>query len=57
MISSHIINEIEHIADTIGVIANGTMIREMPMSDLREKCPNGLEDYLIELMSGGKTYA
>jgi ABC-2 type transport system ATP-binding protein len=57
MISSHIINEIEHIADTIGIIANGTMVRETPMSTLREECPNGLEDYLIDLMSGGKTHA
>jgi ABC-2 type transport system ATP-binding protein len=57
MISSHIISEIEHIADTIGIIANGTMVRETPMSALREECPNGLEDYLIEMMSGGKMYA
>jgi ABC-2 type transport system ATP-binding protein len=57
MISSHIISEIEHIADTIGIIANGAMIRETPMSALMEECPNGPEDYLIEMMSGGKIYA
>jgi ABC-2 type transport system ATP-binding protein len=57
MISSHIINEIKHIADTIGIIADGAIVRETAMSTLRAECPNGLEDYLIELMSGGKTYA
>ncbi|MDR1068060.1 MAG: ATP-binding cassette domain-containing protein [Clostridiales Family XIII bacterium] len=57
MISSHIISEIEHIADTVGIIANGTMMRETPVSALHAERPNGLEDYLIELMSGGKTYA
>jgi ABC-2 type transport system ATP-binding protein len=53
VISSHILNEIEHIADRIGIIAGGAMIREAPLSDLRAEHPGGLEDYAIEVMSGG----
>jgi ABC-2 type transport system ATP-binding protein len=53
VISSHILNEIEHIADRIGIIADGAMVREAPMADLRAEHPGGLEDYAIEIMSGG----
>jgi ABC-2 type transport system ATP-binding protein len=53
MISSHIISEIEHVADTIGIIANGTMVRETSMRELRKECSGSLEDYLIDVMSGG----
>jgi ABC-2 type transport system ATP-binding protein len=52
IISSHILCEIEHIADRIGVIANGAMIREVSMPELKAEHPEGLENYLIELMSG-----
>jgi ABC-2 type transport system ATP-binding protein len=52
VISSHILNEIEHIADRIGIIANGAMIREVSMTELKAEHPEGLEDYIIELMSG-----
>jgi ABC-2 type transport system ATP-binding protein len=57
MISSHIISEIEHVADTIGIIASGAMMRQTAMSALLEECPNGLEDHLIELMGGGRVHA
>ena len=36
LISSHILGEIEHIADTIGVINNGRLIEEVTMDSLRE---------------------
>ncbi|GHV05242.1 hypothetical protein FACS1894217_01780 [Clostridia bacterium] len=52
VISSHILGEIEHIADRIGIIANGAMVREVSMSDIRTEHPEGLEDYVIEIMSG-----
>ncbi|MDR1213102.1 MAG: ATP-binding cassette domain-containing protein [Propionibacteriaceae bacterium] len=57
MISSHIISEIEHVADTIGVIADGTMMCQTPMAALLEECPDGLEDHLIDLMSGRMAHA
>jgi ABC-2 type transport system ATP-binding protein len=52
VVSSHILSEIEHIADRIGIIANGEMVRELSMDELRREHPEGLEDYIIELMSG-----
>lgn len=36
MISSHILSEIESIADTIGVIAHGKMIREIGMKEIEQ---------------------
>jgi ABC-2 type transport system ATP-binding protein len=53
MISSHIISEIEHIADTVGIIAGGSVIRETSMHALRAESGGNFEDYLINLMSGG----
>lgn len=36
LISSHILGEIEQIADTIGVISNGHLIKEVSMQKVRE---------------------
>lgn len=36
MISSHILSEIESIADTIGVINHGTMMKEISMKDIEQ---------------------
>lgn len=36
LISSHILGEIEHVADTIGVIHQGRMVKEVSMDSLRE---------------------
>jgi ABC-2 type transport system ATP-binding protein len=52
LISSHILTEIEHIADTIGVIVNGTVIREVSLTEVKAECPTGLEDYFMEIMTG-----
>ncbi|MGG3892196.1 ABC transporter ATP-binding protein [Metabacillus fastidiosus] len=52
LISSHILSEIEHIADTIGVIVNGTVIREVSLAEVKAEYPNGLEDYFIDIMTG-----
>lgn len=53
LISSHILSEIEHIADTIGVIVNGIIVEEVAMSVVKERFPDGLEDYFFDIMSGG----
>ena len=37
LISSHILGEIEQIADTIGIINNGRLIKEVSMESIREK--------------------
>ena len=37
LISSHIVSEIESIADTIGILHHGKLIDEIPMDSLRKK--------------------
>ncbi len=54
LISSHILGEIEHIADTVGVVAGGTVVKEVPLSEIKERYQGGLEDYFFEIMAGGK---
>lgn len=56
LISSHILGEIEHIADIIGVIVNGSIVEEIALSSIKEKFPNGLEDYFFNIMNGGNAY-
>lgn len=54
LVSSHILTEVEHIADTIGVIVNGTIIREISMAKVKAEYPSGLEDYFMDIMIGRK---
>lgn len=37
LISSHILSEIEHIADIIGIIHHGRLIEEIPIDELKQK--------------------
>ena len=55
LISSHILTEIEQIADTIGIIKDGTIIKEVSMAKLKSESPSGLEDYFMEIMAGRTT--
>lgn len=54
LISSHILTEIEHIADTIGIIKDGTIVREVSMAELKSESPSGLEVYFMDIMTGRK---
>jgi ABC-2 type transport system ATP-binding protein len=54
LISSHILSEIEHIADTIGVIVSGSIVEEVALSAVKEQYSNGLEEYFLNIMNGGK---
>ena len=54
LISSHILTEIEHIADTIGIIKDGTIVSEVSMAELKSESPSGLEDYFMDIMTGRK---
>jgi ABC-2 type transport system ATP-binding protein len=60
ILSSHILSEIESVADVIGVIADGKIIKESPMNKIKSEHKNDIEDYLINLMNGDlgneKTY-
>lgn len=52
LISSHILSEIEQVADTIGVISNGTILEEVNLDSIKSKFPNGLEDYFFNVLKG-----
>lgn len=43
MVSSHILSEIESIADTVGIIHNGQMMKEISMCDIEEVNQNYIE--------------
>ncbi len=53
LLSSHILSEIDKIADRIGVIVNGNVVQEISPQEIKEKYPNGLEDYFMEITNGG----
>lgn len=53
IISSHILSEIEQIADTIGVIQNGRLIAEIPMDTIN----NSLTEYIEVIVDNGKKAA
>ncbi|PZM63929.1 ABC transporter ATP-binding protein [Paenibacillus dendritiformis] len=57
LISSHIVSEIESIADTIGIIHHGKLIKEVKMEAIRRQHAGSLEEYFINLIHGGNLYA
>ena len=52
LISSHILDELSKIADTIGMIDHGAMLGEISMDEICKK-GIGLEDYYLDLLGGG----
>lgn len=54
LLSSHILSEVEQTAEKVAVIAEGRLILEADMKDLKAEHENHLEDFLITKMSGGK---
>ncbi|WP_058308999.1 ABC transporter ATP-binding protein [Gracilibacillus massiliensis] len=48
IISSHILGEIEQVADTIGVIRNGNLIEESSMDKIRKKHVDHLELFITD---------
>lgn len=53
LLSSHILSEIEHTADRVGVIVNGTVVQEVSLNNIKEQAGIRLEDYFFNIMSGG----
>lgn len=54
IISSHILSEIEQIADTIGIIKNGTIIEEIQSAEILKDNAVSLEDYYFSKMEENK---
>lgn len=54
VLSSHILSEIEHVADTVGILSQGKILHESDLSRIKENYPGSLEDYFFTYMSGGK---
>lgn len=54
LLSSHILSEIEQIADRIGVISDGALIEEASMEEIRRLYPNGMEEYFMSMVNGGE---
>lgn len=54
LISSHIVSEIESVADTIGIINQGKLLKEVKMSEIREE--SNLEEYFLKLIHGGSMH-
>lgn len=57
LISSHMLSEIEHIADTVGIIINGAVVQEIGLSKVKKMFSHGLEEYFFNIMAGGKANA
>lgn len=53
LVSSHILSEIEHIADVIGIIANGSIVEEIELSTIEKDFADGLEEYFFNIVNGG----
>lgn len=54
LLSSHILSEMEHTADRIGVIVDGMVVQEIDPREIKKQYPNGMEDYLLAVTNGGK---
>ncbi|NLG02424.1 MAG: hypothetical protein GX567_01090 [Clostridia bacterium] len=52
LLSSHTLSEVEHIADTIGILVNGIVAKQTSMNEIKERYPNGLEDHYFEVIGG-----
>lgn len=52
LLSSHILSEVEQTAERVAVIADGSLVLEAAMSELKETHKDGLEDFLIKKMKG-----
>jgi len=50
--SSHFLSEVELVADDIGFLVNGTIVREVQSQDISQQNAGGLEDYFMKAIQG-----
>lgn len=55
LLSSHILSEIEHTADMVGVIVDGKVTQEVSLKTIKEQSGVRLEDYFFNVMSEENT--
>ncbi|TDK53383.1 ATP-binding cassette domain-containing protein [Bacillus salipaludis] len=53
LVSSHILSEIEHIADVIGIIVDGSIVQEIELATIEKDSADGLEEYFLNIVHGG----
>lgn len=51
LMSSHLLSEVELIADDIGFLSDGTIVREIQSQDIKEE-NTGLEEYFMKVIQG-----
>lgn len=49
LLSSHILSEVEKIADNIGFMVNGRLVEETTPDRIKNVCPEGLEEYFLHI--------
>lgn len=54
IVSSHLLNEVEQMADHVGIIHHGEMLYQGPLSELEKKGDN-LEDVFLLMTGGGES--
>ena len=54
LLSSHILSEIEQTANRIGIIVDGTVIREITPQEIKEQYAGGIEEFFATIVNGGK---
>ena len=54
LLSSHILSEVEQIADKIGFIVDGAIKCEVSPLKIKMNYPAGIEDYFMQIVNGGK---
>lgn len=52
LMSSHFLSEVELVADDIGFLVNGTIVREVQSQDISQQNAGGLEDYFMRVIQG-----
>ena len=53
LFSSHILSEVEQIAETIGIISNGRIVNQISLHDLKKDPSFNLEEYFISVTDRG----